>query len=165
MSRLEQASKRLFRTSVKTEDRSIFNALATVQLRAGSAFVPQDISGTTNPASPPATPKFFTASPESSFSVPNSASSRSKTLPKTPAVMQQPWLSIFPQNVTAPTFSTALPPPGTRFDSTAQLAYCNNLLRKYLSPASAAETVMDSLDASQIAVIKPYAQDEEEATR
>ncbi|KAF9079921.1 hypothetical protein BGX23_002979, partial [Mortierella sp. AD031] len=112
------------------------------------------------PNSPPATPK--------STAAPNSASSRTTALPllsEAPMTVQQPWLSTFPQNVTAPTSSTVLPPPGTRFETTAQLTYCNNLLRKYLSPSSTAETVMDSFDASQIAVIKPYAQDEEEATR
>ncbi|KAF9079730.1 hypothetical protein BGX23_003352, partial [Mortierella sp. AD031] len=79
--------------------------------------------------------------------------------PSSPSDTQQPWLSIFPQNVAAPMLTTALSPPGTRFESTLQLAYCNKLLRMYLSPSKIAPDV--SLDYSQRALIDSYIQDEE----
>ncbi|KAF9080045.1 hypothetical protein BGX29_005671, partial [Mortierella sp. GBA35] len=77
-----------------------------------------------------------------------STEAKNKDSPSPPP-NQKPWLTMFPQNVAAPAFSVALPPPGTRFEDTAQLAYCNTLLRKSLSPAMTTETTQESLDSSQ----------------
>ncbi|KAF9118797.1 hypothetical protein BGW39_000867, partial [Mortierella sp. 14UC] len=96
---------------------------------------------------------------------PNSLVANRKVLPDLPSSTQHPWSSIFSQNV-APVLSVTFPPPGVRFDNTAQLAHCGNLLRKCLSPSSAAASTPDEpLDPVQQALIEPYAQNEDEANR
>ncbi|KAF9102328.1 hypothetical protein BGX29_004706, partial [Mortierella sp. GBA35] len=61
--------------------------------------------------------------------------------------------------------TAALPPPGTRFETTSQLAYCSSLPRKHLSPDLAVETFTPPLEASQKALVEPLIQDEEEQNR
>ncbi|KAK3819084.1 MAG: hypothetical protein JOS17DRAFT_836977 [Linnemannia elongata] len=100
-------------------------------------------------------------SPDTAFST----DAMSKALQELPTSVQQPWLIIFPQNVAAPVFSTILPPPGACFENTAQLAYCNYLLRKCLSPSLAVGAINTPLDPTLQALIEPYAQNEDEAAR
>lgn len=75
-------------------------------------------------------------------------------------------ISVFPRNTAPPALSTTLPPPGSRFENIAQLAYCGNLLRKCLSPSLvSASSFGESLDSTQRALIDPYAQNEDEVNR
>ncbi|KAG0071601.1 hypothetical protein BGZ89_010107 [Linnemannia elongata] len=94
-----------------------------------------------------------------------STDAMSNALPDFPASAQQPWLTIFSQNVAAPVFSTTLPPPRARFENTTQLAYCNYLLRKCLSPSLAVGAINTPLEPTLQALIEPYAQNEDEAAR
>ncbi|KAG0200938.1 hypothetical protein BGX33_010681, partial [Mortierella sp. NVP41] len=190
-SRFESVTK-IFRSSSKKEDRSLIKGLAAVQHGPLGIFVPKDDQGGTNPSSPedssnvsstpsPAvsqlsiTPTAADSDGTLLSTVPVSISQSSTTLvahetmttvlSDSTLANQQPWLTIFPQNVAAPMLSTALPPSGTRFETTAQLAHCNNLLRKHLSPSAASETHILSLNAPQQAAIEPFVQDEEEQNR
>ncbi|KAG0313902.1 hypothetical protein BGZ97_009781 [Linnemannia gamsii] len=88
-----------------------------------------------------------------------------KALPDMPSSVQQPCLTIFPQNVAAPVLSTILLPPGARFEDTVQLANCNYLLRRCLSPSLAVGSITASLNATHQAVIDSYAQSEDETAR
>ncbi|KAF9134280.1 hypothetical protein BGX30_011992, partial [Mortierella sp. GBA39] len=74
-------------------------------------------------------------------------------------------LSIFPQNIAAPSLSTTLPPPGGRFESTFQLAYFNSLLRKSLSPVSTAGSVYEHLGPSQQGTTVLHDEDEQNRVR
>lgn len=100
-------------------------------------------------------------SPDTAFST----DAMSKALSDLPTLAQQPWSTIFSQNVAAPVFSTTLPPPGARFENTTQLAYCNYLLRKCLSPSLAVGAINTPLDPTLQALVEPYAQNEDEAAR
>ncbi|KAG0286893.1 hypothetical protein BGZ96_009091 [Linnemannia gamsii] len=74
----------------------------------------------------------------------------------------------FPENVAAPLLPFALPPSGSssRFETTAQLGYCNNLLRAQLaSSPSAITSIKASLTTIQQASVKTILEDEEEQNR
>ncbi|KAF9081911.1 hypothetical protein BGX29_004191, partial [Mortierella sp. GBA35] len=167
---LEKATKKLFRTSIKSQDYSVFNAVASVQLGPGGMFVPQE-QGNQSISAPTSALTKRQGLPD--FALPNQQSptavkpieATNKDLPELPPSNQKPWLSVFPENVAPASFSTALPPPGTRIEDTAQLAYCNILLHKCLSPAMAAETTQEVLDPFQRALIDPFLKHEEEQTR
>ncbi|KAK3843108.1 MAG: hypothetical protein J3R72DRAFT_420652 [Linnemannia gamsii] len=87
-----------------------------------------------------------------------------KPLPK-PPVSIQPNPTFFPDNVAAPALSVALPPAGTRLETTTQLAYCSNLLRTHLSPSLAAGTTSETLGTSQRASVDAILNNEEEQNR
>ncbi|KAG0271566.1 hypothetical protein BGZ95_000623, partial [Linnemannia exigua] len=93
------------------------------------------------------------------------AESLSKKLLPKPPVSTQPTPTFFPDNVAAPALSVALPPAGTRLETTTQLAYCNNLLRTHLSPSLTAGTISESLSASQRASVDAILNDDEEQNR
>lgn len=79
--------------------------------------------------------------------------------------IQQPWLHIFPKNIVAPAFSTSLPAPGTRVESTTQLAYCSVLLHNHQSHTTANRTLDNPLTPSQQAWLDAILQDGEERKR
>ncbi|KAG0378912.1 hypothetical protein BGX24_002406 [Mortierella sp. AD032] len=166
---LEKVRKKRLLASITDQDRSVLNAVASVHLGSIDAFVPQDNQGSAALA--------FTIVESNDKSVlpmrnqpqpvaPRSLKIEKKVLPALPSSTQQPWSNIFSQNVAPPTLSTSFPPPGVRFENTAQLAYCGNLLRKSLSPFSGAACTSDEpLDPIQRALIEPYAQSEDEANQ
>ncbi|KAG0278552.1 hypothetical protein BGZ95_003734, partial [Linnemannia exigua] len=142
---LEKARKNLLLTSVTDQGRSVINAIATVHLGSVGAFVPQDNQGSAALTSTIVESNDKWALPSSNH---------------------QPWLSIFTQNVTPPTLWASFPPPGDRFENTAQLAYCGYLLSKCLSTSSAAASTSEiPLDPTQCTLIEPYAQSEDESNR
>jgi WD40 repeat protein len=85
--------------------------------------------------------------------------------PKQSLTAFEPWLHIFPHNMAAPLLRVELPPPGIRLRTTAQLAYCNNLLRTPLSLCLDAASIFHSLDPSQQASVNALLQDKEEQDR
>ncbi|KAF9099498.1 hypothetical protein BGX23_001643 [Mortierella sp. AD031] len=189
ISRIGKATKNLLRPPAK-EDRSLIKGLATVQHGPLGIFIPKDDKGciTSTVDSGIALTSLSLAVSQSYITL-AATDPDSKALPIIPVVTtqssptlvtsetmttmlsdstlvnQEPWLTLFPQNVTTPLFSTALPPLGARFETTAHLAYCSNLLRMHLSLSSTAGSLMPSLDASQQASIEPFVQDEEEQNR
>ncbi|KAK3807395.1 MAG: hypothetical protein J3R72DRAFT_499470 [Linnemannia gamsii] len=70
-------------------------------------------------------------------------------------------LSSFPHNVAAPSLHVALPPPGTRLATTAQLAHYQ-LLHAHLSPSSVTASITVGQDQSQQASIDALLQNMEE---
>ncbi|KAG0276976.1 hypothetical protein BGZ95_006730 [Linnemannia exigua] len=149
--KLEEANKKLFRSLIAKNDRTVFNAFATIQFRTIELMVPQDrqyppksIVATTTATSIPISGTLST--------IPSSATSPAR-------------LSLFPQNVATPLLHVALPPPGTRLATAAQLAYCNQLIRTQLSPSSTETSVSTSLGESQQTSIDFILQDQEEQSK
>ncbi|KAG0298338.1 hypothetical protein BGZ97_004117 [Linnemannia gamsii] len=87
------------------------------------------------------------------------------TLP--PTVVSQATPLHFPGNIAAPLLPFALPPSGSssRFETTIQLAYCNNLLRAQLTSLSAVASIMVSLTTPQQASVKTILEDDEGQNR
>ncbi|KAG0257823.1 hypothetical protein BGZ95_005132, partial [Linnemannia exigua] len=79
-----------------------------------------------------------------------------------PLVLEHHQATFFTQNIATPTLSLVLPPPGSRFESTSQLAHCSDLLRRHLATTTSTATIATSLDPVQQTLIKPFAHDEEE---
>ncbi|KAG0249627.1 hypothetical protein BGZ95_007474, partial [Linnemannia exigua] len=79
--------------------------------------------------------------------------------------LSRTFISIIPGNIAPPALSTTLPPPGSRFENIAQLAYCGNLLRMCMSPSAAVGAPGEPLGPTQRALIEPYAQSEDETSR
>ncbi|KAG0271485.1 hypothetical protein BGZ95_000703, partial [Linnemannia exigua] len=150
---LERKREKMRHIFSNDQDRSIYKAMGIMQFGLIDAFVPQVYVGSHAldsivHANLPSLPKYYH---------PNLHSIRPDPPPNP---------RFFSQNVAPPTLSTSLPPPGVGFENTTQLAYCGNVLRKYFSPSSAAASPSDeSLDATQRALIKLYAQSDNEANR
>ncbi|KAF9097194.1 hypothetical protein BGX23_009559 [Mortierella sp. AD031] len=168
-SRIDEAARKLFRTSIKAGDRSVFNALAAFQRGPASVFVPHG----EQLGMPPTLTETRNMDPQSLLPVnPQSPATseatkaKGKDLLNMPLAIQEPWLSIFPDNIPASVLSIPLPALGARIESTTQLTYCNNFLHKHLSPSSAAGSLKTStLDPSQQAWLDDILQDEEEQNR
>ncbi|KAG0198139.1 hypothetical protein BGX33_012573 [Mortierella sp. NVP41] len=168
-SRIDEAARKLFRTSIKAGDRSVFNALVAFQRGPASVFVPHG----EQLGMPPTLTETRNMDPQSLLPVnPQSPATseatkaKGKDLLNMPLAIQEPWLSIFPDNIPASVLSIPLPALGARIESTTQLTYCNNFLRKHLSPSSAAGSLKTStLDPSQQAWLDDILQDEEEQNR
>ncbi|KAF9092388.1 hypothetical protein BGX23_004358 [Mortierella sp. AD031] len=193
LSLLEKASKKLAKQSTTDQDRSSFNALASVQLAPLGMFVPQDYQDasipTTTDSNSKAPPTLSWEAPASPFphaflktndsdyvasstfsriTRPPIASASLQTNSKAPKLLPntpQSWPAIFPHNIAVPMFSTALPLPGARFETISQLAYCNILLRKHLSPTPAADSANTPLDPVQQGFLDAILQDKEELNR
>ena len=137
--KLEEAHKKLSCSPAAKNDRTVFNALATIQFGTIELIIPQDRQDAPKPiiatATTATTPIDVTPS-----AIPSCVTS--------PVL-----LSSFPQNVAAPSLHVALPPPGTRLATTAQLAHCNQLLRTHLSPSSATASITGGQDQSQRASV------------
>ncbi|KAG0373729.1 WD_REPEATS_REGION domain-containing protein [Mortierella sp. AD032] len=96
----------------------------------------------------------------------NSASAKSSlanSVNTQKSLLQQGQTTFFTQNVTAPTLSLALPPPGIRFESTSQLVHCNNLLRRYLATTTSTATTATPLDPGQQVLVQPFIQNQEQS--
>ncbi|KAG0313903.1 hypothetical protein BGZ97_009782 [Linnemannia gamsii] len=161
---LERARRKLFRLSITDQNRSIYNALAVIQLGPIGMFVPQG-SKQASARAPPAT----VTVEEDEEDMEKLALERSEVAATLSVAPQRPWLEVFPQNIAAPALWTSLPTPGSRFESTAQLAYCSNLFRKPLSPPPAVNTLlhtsMDSTTTPQPTLVAPSILLEEEEIR
>ncbi|KAF9084073.1 hypothetical protein BGX29_002761, partial [Mortierella sp. GBA35] len=193
LSPLEKASKKLVKQSITDQDRLSFNALASGQLAPLGMFVPQDYQDASIPTitdsnskAPPTlsweapvssfpqaflntNDSYYVASPTfSRITRPPIASASLQTNSKAPKLLPntlQSWPAIFPHNIAVPMFSTALPLPGARFETISQLAYCNILLRKHLSPTPAAGSANTPLDPVQQEFLDSILQDKEELNR
>lgn len=172
--RLEEAAKELLRASVTSKKRTVPNALASVQLRTIGMFIPQDYAGgntsTTITASTVTTASTATSATIAPTAVTtttiSTATSVSTTVfPSSSPTVSQPWLHAFPTNVSQPSLHVTLPPPGSRLETTSQLAYCNNLLRIHLSSSLATVNTLASLDPSQQASVDIILNSEEEQGR
>ncbi|KAG0255412.1 hypothetical protein BGZ95_005764, partial [Linnemannia exigua] len=151
MLQLKQATRKLLRNPVQPKDRTVFNALAAIQLGPAGIFLPgdydeRDASMTTT-----------TTAAAAAFD--NTTSNNSANTQK--LLLKQSQTTFFTQNVAAPTLSLALPLPGARFESTLQLAYCSDLLRRDLATITSTATVATPLDPAQQALVQPFIQNEE----
>ncbi|KAG0308429.1 hypothetical protein BGZ97_013381, partial [Linnemannia gamsii] len=146
---LEEAAKKLLRSTVNSESRTVPNALATIQFGTIEMLVPRDYEGDDTSTTPVAT-----------TAISNTAVNNALFNPL--SYYPQPCLSAFSKNVDPPSFSVALPLPGARLETTAQLSYCNNLLRTHLSPSLVAAGIPEILDPSQKASVDAILQDKEE---
>ncbi|KAG0375039.1 hypothetical protein BGX24_009614 [Mortierella sp. AD032] len=161
---LEQATKNLFRSSIRKKDHRVSDAVTSIQFGSIGALVPQDHQGSTKPVSVdsslidlPLLPNVAAQHPIS----PSSVEANSKDLKRSASItLQSPSTalsaaasgdktSIFPRNVPAPSLQVPLPAPGARLETTLQLAYCNQLLRTNLSLSSATTSITVGQDPSQ----------------
>ncbi|KAG0256350.1 hypothetical protein BGZ95_005523, partial [Linnemannia exigua] len=166
---LEKARNKLLLTSVTDQDRSVYNAIAAVHLGSIGAFIPQNNRDSAALASTIVESNDESALPTTNqqhLVAPNFLKIEKKVFPALPLSIHQSWPNIFSQNVASPAFSSSFPPPGVRFENTAQLAQCGNLLRKCHSSFSTASSTSDGpFGPTQQALIEPYAQNEDEANR
>ncbi|KAG0272225.1 hypothetical protein BGZ95_012041, partial [Linnemannia exigua] len=185
---LEQATKSLFRFSIKKKDRTVSNAVASIQFGSIGALVPQDHLGSTTPVSVDSSVKTLPLLPEvgsqhpiapsatevnrkdpthsvsitvQSTSTPIIAESKAEVPALSPAASSYK-TSVFPQNVAASSLQVPLPAPGARLETTMQLAYCSQLLRTHLSPSSAAASITVGQDLSQQASVHALLRNMEE---
>ncbi|KAF9147856.1 hypothetical protein BG015_010431 [Linnemannia schmuckeri] len=147
---LEEAAKKLLRFNIGSKKRTVPNALASIQFGTIEKLIPQEYAG----SSTSTTATTATTATAVSTNITISAYS--------PPAISQPWLHVFPTNVSHPSLQVTLPPPGARLETTLQLAYCNNLLRTHLSPSSAIASISGPLDPSQQASIDAILNSEEE---
>ncbi|KAG0293087.1 hypothetical protein BGZ96_003359 [Linnemannia gamsii] len=188
---LEQATKNLFRFSIRKKDRTVPNAKAAIQFESIGVLVPQEHQGGVTSASvdttvkdPPSLPSVIPQYPVSpSPGQPNSnedlrpltlitlritalstsdSNAKAAAAPVLPAPPSGDRMNIFLQNVVTPSLKISLPPPGVRLDTTMQLAYCNQLLHTHLSPYLAVAIITTGLDPSQQASVDALLQDKEE---
>ncbi|KAG0355439.1 hypothetical protein BGX24_006657, partial [Mortierella sp. AD032] len=146
--KLEEAHKKLSRSPAAKHDLTVFNAFATIQFGTIELIIPQDRQD-------PPKSKIATAT--------TATTPINVSLSAIPSCITSPALLIsFPQNVAAPSLHVALPPPGTRLATTAQLARCNQLLRTLLSPSSATASTTVGQDQSEQASIDGLLQNMEE---
>ncbi|KAF9120177.1 hypothetical protein BGW39_011600, partial [Mortierella sp. 14UC] len=138
---LKQATRKLLRNPIQPKDRTVFNALAAVQLGPAGIFLPQGYEASSVPVS--------------------TESNANIIISRSPLVIQQPNTTFFTQNLAAPTLTITLPPPGARFESTAQLALCYNLLRRHLLASMSTTTTTAPLDPAQQVLVQPFFEDEE----
>ncbi|KAK3844630.1 MAG: hypothetical protein J3R72DRAFT_419160 [Linnemannia gamsii] len=75
--------------------------------------------------------------------------------------VRPPQTIFFAQNIDPPSFSTKLPIPGDRYGSTAQLAFCNDLLRRHFETTATSATTAKSLSPVQQALVQPFLQNAE----
>ncbi|KAK3844701.1 MAG: hypothetical protein J3R72DRAFT_473021 [Linnemannia gamsii] len=78
-------------------------------------------------------------------------------------LLRQAQTTFFTQNIAVPTLSLALPYPGSRFESTAQLSLCSDLLRRHLAMTASTATVATPLDHVQQALVQSFVQNEEQS--
>ncbi|KAG0271695.1 hypothetical protein BGZ95_000456, partial [Linnemannia exigua] len=156
--KLEEAYRKLFRSPIAKNDRTVFNALATIQFGTIELIVPLDRQGGAPKLNIATTTTTATTS-ATTIPVGDSLS----TIPSSAASLAQ--LSLFPQNVAAPSLHVALPPQGTRLATTTQLAYLNQLIRTQPSPSSDDTSASTSAEASLQASIDFVLQDQEEQSR
>ncbi|KAG0272299.1 hypothetical protein BGZ95_011956, partial [Linnemannia exigua] len=175
---LEQATRNLFLSSIRKKDRTVPNAIASIQFGSIGVLVPQDRQGSTTPVSIDSSVKDLLPLPKvdpqhpiapsvteaNSKDLAHSASinlqstststiAESKTeVPVLSEAASGDSASVFPQNVAAPSHQVPLPAPGARLETTMQLTYCNQLLRTHLSPSSATTGITVGQDLSQQAV-------------
>ncbi|KAG0364023.1 hypothetical protein BGX24_004808, partial [Mortierella sp. AD032] len=143
---MEKVRKKLLLTSITDQDRSVLSAVAAVHLGSVGAFIPQDNQSSSALASTIVESNDKSALPTTNqphYVDLNSLKIEKKVLRALPSSTHQPWPSIFSQNIAPLRLSTSFPLPGARFENTAQLAYCGNLLRKRLSPSLAAASTSD----------------------
>ncbi|KAG0251293.1 hypothetical protein BGZ95_006945, partial [Linnemannia exigua] len=185
---LEQATKSLFRFSIRKKDYTISNAITSIQFRSTGALDPQDHLGSITPVSvdssfkdPPLLPKGSPQHPiassttevnsrdlTSSASItvqPTSTSTITESKAEAPALSAAApgnETSIFPQNAAAPSLQVPLPAPGARLETTMQLAYCNQLLRMHLSTSSATASITVGQDLYQQASVDALLRNMEE---
>ncbi|KAG0255292.1 hypothetical protein BGZ95_005800, partial [Linnemannia exigua] len=172
---LERASKKVLCSKVKSKDRTVHNALAAVLygsmeilLSRGyqddsnnvhTGFINKDqptlslVAPELSPVPSAAEPAVNPTVSEPDAALSNSVSGASQT-----------WLHIFPENIGPIVPLVQLPPPGVRLENTAQLAYCNHLLRSHNSLSSTATSVI-SLDLLQKTSVDAILQDKEEQNR
>ncbi|KAG0275162.1 hypothetical protein BGZ95_009126, partial [Linnemannia exigua] len=183
---LEQATKKLLRSSIRKKDRTVHNALAAIQFVSIGVLVPQDHqSGATLatfdstvedlPALPPVISPYPAApspvqphsnkylAPLASITLQSTSTptSEATAAPVLPAATSGDRMKIFLQNVTASSRKAPLSPPGVRLEPTMQLAYCNQLLRTHLSPSLAVASIIAGLDPSQKVSVETVLQDKE----
>ncbi|KAK3846639.1 MAG: hypothetical protein J3R72DRAFT_471384 [Linnemannia gamsii] len=163
---LERTRKEVLVTPITDLDCSVLNAVATVHLGSVGTFSHEGIVTLVSNIAESNDKSALATMNQPHHIASNSPEVEKKALPALTPSIQPPWLNIFSQNVAPPALSTSLPPPGSRFEDTAHLAYCVNLLRKYPSPSSSAtSTSKESLDSIQRALIESYAQKEDEMDR
>ncbi|KAK3843187.1 MAG: hypothetical protein J3R72DRAFT_420423 [Linnemannia gamsii] len=174
---LEQATKNLFRSSIRKKDHTVSDAITSIQFGSIGALVPQDHQGSTKPVSVesslidlPLLPNVAAQHPIS----PSAIEANSKDLKHSASItLQSPSTalsaaasgdktSIFPHNVPAPSLQVPLPAPGARLETTLQLAYCNQLLRTNLSLSSATTSITVGQDPSQQASVDTLLRNMEE---
>ncbi|KAF9545352.1 hypothetical protein EC957_010998, partial [Mortierella hygrophila] len=172
--RLKEAAKELLRANVTSKKRTVPNALASIQFRTIGMLIPQDYTGgntsTAVTASTPTTTSTATSATIATNAVTtttvNTATSISNAIfSSLPSTVSQPWLHAFPTNVSQPSLHVALPPLGSHFVTTSQLAYCNNLLLIHLSPSLAAASTFAPLCPSQQVSVDTILNSEEEQGR
>ncbi|KAF9116321.1 hypothetical protein BGW39_002770, partial [Mortierella sp. 14UC] len=164
ISLLDKAKRNVLGVFNKKQVKTVFHAVATTPLGPVGIAVSQDHQGKSTLASD--VTRILETSTLHPAVAPNSIEVESRARPALLSSTQQLWLSMFTENVVPPALLATLPPPGVRFDNTAQLAHCGNLLRRCLSPSSAAASTPDEpLDPTQQALIEPYARNEDEASR
>ncbi|KAF9900586.1 hypothetical protein EC991_007159 [Linnemannia zychae] len=159
-----------------TRDLSTMTPVSSPQTpAAGSPDALKSLPSTPTSArsSPVAIGKDLPSAPAATTSpVPSRESTATKVVSKTqtkstptPAPKPQPWLSIFPEKVNPPLFTTALPGVGARIESTAQLAYTNLLLRRHSSTEEGEVENLDKplpLDPAQQALLDAILKEDEE---
>ncbi|KAG0374214.1 hypothetical protein BGX24_010669, partial [Mortierella sp. AD032] len=139
---LEQATMNLLRSSIRKKDRTVSNALASIQFGTIGVLVPQDHQGNVSPVSLgpiikylPTLPQVIPQKPVALFAIkPHSNKNltplasitlQSTSTPSTPysdskaaaapvlsAAASDDRMNIFFQNVVAPSLKVPLPPPG-----------------------------------------------------
>ncbi|KAK3841424.1 MAG: hypothetical protein J3R72DRAFT_475616 [Linnemannia gamsii] len=189
---LEQATKNLFRFSIRKKDRTVPNANTAIQSGSIGVIVPQEQQGGVTLALVDTTVKDLTSLPSAIHQYPvaptsgqpnnnedltpltsitlrsittlstSDSSSKAAAVPVLPAPAPCDRMNIFLENVITPYLKISLPPPGVRLDTTMQLAYCNQLLRTHLSPSLAVAIITTGLDSSQQASVDALLQDKEE---
>jgi WD40 repeat protein len=136
---------------IETEDKTATNAFSATQTKPASVISPQERQDAIVNA------KLTVSSSGSMLNISPTASHLSTAFasleimggpsPDFSPPVQQSWKSIFAKNIAAPSFAVAQPQPGTRFGTTTQLAYANNLIRTYQSTAwTEASTSKDTQD-------------------
>ncbi|KAF9128405.1 hypothetical protein BGW39_005065 [Mortierella sp. 14UC] len=137
-------------------------SLSSTPTSARSSPVPTEKALPSTPAAAtPVTSRASTALTAVSIPISKTQTRSTSTLAPKP----QPWLSIFPDKVTPPIFTTTLPVVGARIESTAQLAYTNMLLRRHSSTHEDEAGSLDKplpLDPAQQALLDAILKEEEE---
>ncbi|KAK3830115.1 MAG: hypothetical protein JOS17DRAFT_196917 [Linnemannia elongata] len=163
--RLEEAAKELFRASITSKERTVPNALASIQFRTIGMLIPQDYAGGYTPTTVTASTVTTASTATSATIATTSVTTSSTVLPSSSPTVSQPWLHVFPKNASQPSFQVTLPPPGSRLETTSQLAYCNNLLHIHLSSSLATASTFDSRRQSQQASVDAILNSEDEQGR
>ncbi|KAF9912570.1 hypothetical protein EC991_009995 [Linnemannia zychae] len=161
------AAKKLFRSTAEGQDKTVSNTLAIVP-HGSIGLLDHQAQQSANTASDYPCRKDIsiltstTSQASNAYPISETEELSSNSL----SDVSQPWLSIFPQNITAPFPMVPLPPPGTLPETTAQLAFCNSLLRIRLSPSLAATASSNTFsDTAQQASVDAILYDSEEQGR